>query len=463
LALLLDGVADRAVHEALGAEVADRLQAEPHLDGQLARRRADALQLLDPGARLLFGAEADLVEELRELALEEVEHLRRFGRARGKLDAGVDVFRVLSEDHHVDILRPGHRRLHALEVADGPETDVQVELLPKRDVERPDAAADRRRQWSLDADEIVAERFERFVGQPVAGLLERLLAGEDLVPDDAARAAVGLLDRRVEHADAGPPDVGAGAVAFDERNDGPVGHDQPAVPPHNRITARSHAAVAHLSGAESRARPFLGHVPDRVATSSQILWKSLWKSGRFRRFLRANPLDPSLCTNLVRPGRTRTAHYTEPPVGGSPGNSTTRRGRHERHGATPGPAVAIGQSSATRRVCPVGACLSITPSRSTASIVTSPMLSPADRMRTMPRASSSTARNAVASSLARIATSAGQATAGSTATAIDIPSPGCVEGSVTNDAASMRGANSKGSRTGVRASVVAAMRSARRS
>src|SRR5690606_23304930 len=338
LALLLDGVADRAVHEALGAEVADRLQAEPHLDGQLARRRADALQLLDPGARLLFGAEADLVEELRELALEEVEHLRRFGRARGKLDAGVDVFRVLSEDHHVDILRPGHRRLHALEVADGPETDVQVELLPKRDVERPDAAADRRRQWSLDADEIVAERFERFVGQPVAGLLERLLAGEDLVPDDAARAAVGLLDRRVEHADAGPPDVGAGAVAFDERNDGPVGHDQPAVPPHNRITARSHAAVAHLSGAESRARPFLGHVPDRVATSSQILWKSLWKSGRFRRFLRANPLDPSLCTNLVRPGRTRTAHYTEPPVDGSPGNvhnasrATRTTRRHARTG-----------------------------------------------------------------------------------------------------------------------------------
>ena len=52
----------------------------------------------------------------------------------------------------------------------------------------------------------------------------RLLAGVDLDPGDLLLAAVGLLDRGVEHAHAGAPDVGAGAVAFDERDDRVVGH-----------------------------------------------------------------------------------------------------------------------------------------------------------------------------------------------------------------------------------------------
>ena len=54
----------------------------------------------------------------------------------------------------------------------------------------------------------------------------RLLAGEHLEPGERRAAAERLLHRRVEDAHAGAPDVGSGAVAFDERDDRIVGHDQ---------------------------------------------------------------------------------------------------------------------------------------------------------------------------------------------------------------------------------------------
>ncbi len=89
-----------------------------------------------------------------------------------------------------------------VEPADRAEADVEVEHLAERDVERADAAADGRRERPLDADEVGAEGLDRLVGEPVVGLLERLLAGEDLVPGDRLLAAVGLLDGGVEDAHA---------------------------------------------------------------------------------------------------------------------------------------------------------------------------------------------------------------------------------------------------------------------
>ncbi len=141
-------------------------------------------------------AEADLLELLRKLLREEIENLLRFRRAGGVLDAGVDVFRVLAEDHHVDFLGMLDRRGHAFVPAHRTQADEEVEHLPQRDVQRSDAAADRRRQRTLDADEIVAERVDRFVGQPVVELLEALLARVDFHPRDLPLAAVGLLRPR---------------------------------------------------------------------------------------------------------------------------------------------------------------------------------------------------------------------------------------------------------------------------
>ena len=171
--------------------------------------------------------EADLLHA--HLVLEERDHLLRLGRFGGPLDAGVDVLGVLAEDHHVDLLGRLHRRRHALEVAHRAQADVEVEHLAERDVERADAAADRRRQRALDADEVGLERLDRLVGQPAVEQLLRLLAGVDLGPGDLLLAAEGLLDRGVEHAHAGAPDVGAGAVAFDERDDRAIGNFERAV------------------------------------------------------------------------------------------------------------------------------------------------------------------------------------------------------------------------------------------
>ena len=181
LALVLDRVADRAVHQPLGARVADRLDADAdlHVVASSARRRASRIP-----AAFASRAEANLRELLRKFLLEEIEHLLRFRRAGGVLDAGVDVFGVLAEDHHVDFLRMLHRRGHALEILHRPQADEEIEHLPQRDIERADAAADRRRQRSFDADEIFAERLDRVIRQPVIELVLRRLSREDFEPRD---------------------------------------------------------------------------------------------------------------------------------------------------------------------------------------------------------------------------------------------------------------------------------------
>ena len=78
------------------------------------------------------------------------------------------------------------------EIADRPHAGVQVEALPHRDVERADAAADRRAQRALDRDDEVAQRLQGFIGKPLAVEPVGLVAAVDLHPGDAAPVAVGL-------------------------------------------------------------------------------------------------------------------------------------------------------------------------------------------------------------------------------------------------------------------------------
>ena len=54
-----------------------------------------------------------------------------------------------------------------LKLIPGPQADVEVEHLAQRDVQRADAAANRRGQRTLDPHEIVTERLHRLIGQPV--------------------------------------------------------------------------------------------------------------------------------------------------------------------------------------------------------------------------------------------------------------------------------------------------------
>ena len=214
-----DRIAHRAVHEALGAQVRDRLDADADLHGHVAVRRADAFEFLLPRIGFLLRAEADLVEPFRKFLREKIEQLLRIRRTRLELDASIDVLGILAEDRHVHPARIGDRRRHAFEPAHRTQAHIQIEHLPQGDVERADAAADRGGQRALDRDEVIAAGGDGFVGQPVAGVLEGLLAGEHFHPHQLALAAVGFRNGRVEHAHRCAPDIGAGAVAFDERND----------------------------------------------------------------------------------------------------------------------------------------------------------------------------------------------------------------------------------------------------
>ena len=203
-AALIERVADRRADQPFGALAADRLDADPG------------------GLR-----EADLPHP--HLVLEEGDQSARFIGSLAVFHPGVDVLAVFPEDDHV----------HLLGVVDGtrdapiplhrPEAHIEVEKLAEGDIQRADAAAHRSGERPLDPHQILPEGVHRGVGEPVAGLVERLLAGEHFPPPDPPRPPVGALHGGVEHADARPPDVAPGAVPLNEGNYGVVGHLQAPV------------------------------------------------------------------------------------------------------------------------------------------------------------------------------------------------------------------------------------------
>ena len=204
--VVVDRVLERLAHQPVGALARDGLDADAR-----GLREAD---LLDP-----------------HLLDQEVDHLARAVGLGRPLDAGVDVLRVLAEDHHVDLVRLLDRRGNAGEPAHRAQADVEVELLPQRHVERADAAADRRRERPLDRDHVVLQDFERLLGEPDVGAVDlgRLLAGVDLHPVDLALAAVGLGHRGVDDLDHHRRDVEARAVALDIGDDRLVGDVQAVI------------------------------------------------------------------------------------------------------------------------------------------------------------------------------------------------------------------------------------------
>ena len=96
-----DGVTNGAVYQALGAQITDWLQSDADLHRRHPVWGANLLQHPLPACAGFGASEPDLLELLRELLGEEVEDLLRFRRAGRVLDTGVNVFRVLAEDHHV--------------------------------------------------------------------------------------------------------------------------------------------------------------------------------------------------------------------------------------------------------------------------------------------------------------------------------------------------------------------------
>ena len=189
--------------------VLDRLPDQPI--GALARH------WLDADARRC--GEADLLDA--HFLDEEIDDLLCFGGIGVPFDAGVDVLRILAEDHHVDLLGLLDRRRNSLEVADGAQANVEVELLAQRNIERANAPTHRRREGALDRHDIVLEDVQCFIGQPYVVAVDagRFLAGVDFHPVDLPLAAVGLRDRRVDHPDHHRRDVETGAIALDVGDD----------------------------------------------------------------------------------------------------------------------------------------------------------------------------------------------------------------------------------------------------
>jgi len=92
-----------------------------------------------------------------------------------------------------------------------PHVGVQVEPAPQLHVERAEAAADRRRQRSLQRDAVAADRIERGLRQQLAAARLRGQPGIDEVVAQAEAERVDDGERRIH-------DFRANAVAADDRD-----------------------------------------------------------------------------------------------------------------------------------------------------------------------------------------------------------------------------------------------------
>ena len=119
-----------------------------------------------------------------------------------------------------------------MEPAHGAQADVEVEELTKSHVERTNAATNRRREWALDANQVVAECFDGLVGKPITGFVEGLLTSQHFNPGNFLAV---LLGRCVKHQLGRWPNVDTSSVAFNERNNRNFRNVKGAVGPHSDL------------------------------------------------------------------------------------------------------------------------------------------------------------------------------------------------------------------------------------
>ena len=92
------------------------------------------------------------------------------------------------------------------------------------------------------------------VGQPLAGLIVGLLAGQDFIPDDLALATVGFLNSGIEDVVRGFPDISARAVALDEKYDRTIRDNELSVLYLDRFPVRRNGNVVIGFHSSSRQR-----------------------------------------------------------------------------------------------------------------------------------------------------------------------------------------------------------------
>ncbi len=244
-AVVVDGVLQGLAHQALGAFLGNRLDADAAVLG-----------------------EADLLDA--HFLGEELDDLLRFRRTGLPLDAGIDVLGVLAEDHHVHVAGLLHRAGHAFEPAYRALADVEIELLAQGHVQGADAATDRGGQRALDGNHVVAHGVQGFLGQPGVLVIHLggLLAGVDFHPGDLALALVCFFHCSVDNLDHDRADIDADAITLDERDDRVLRYAQGHVGIHSDfVTGRRHLDLL-VSHAELRVVVKTLLQPSRVAQLS---------------------------------------------------------------------------------------------------------------------------------------------------------------------------------------------------
>ena len=163
------------------------------------------------------------------------------------LDARVEILGVLAHDDEVDVLVA---RVEADHRPSGPEVGVQVERLAERDVDAPEAAADRGRDRPLERDPVAPDRLEDVLRERCPVLGDRRLARLDGLPLEVDAGRVEDARRRLRQ-------LRTDAVAGDQGDS--VGHGAILAMRSGRrrpTTIGGSAAVKMRSGARDQcARP----------------------------------------------------------------------------------------------------------------------------------------------------------------------------------------------------------------
>src|SRR5919109_3274799 len=115
---------------------------------------------LDDPARAGHGQRLDrdsgvTVSERAAVMLDPLGQLAGLVGALLVLDPGIEVFGVLADNDEIDVVEA---RAHAHVALARPHLGVEVECLPQGDVDRAEAAADRRRDRALEGDSVLPDR-----------------------------------------------------------------------------------------------------------------------------------------------------------------------------------------------------------------------------------------------------------------------------------------------------------------
>ena len=164
-----------------------------------------------------------------ELLLEEGGQLLGLCISGRGFVAGVYIFGVLPEHHHIHQLRVLDRGRDSLEVFYRAQAHIEVKLLPECHVQAPPAAPHRGGQRPFQPDSVLLECSQGLGRQPVANSVESLLAGKHLFPFYPALSAVGKAHCLVNDRKGCPCYIRSCAIPFNIWNNGIIRNNELSV------------------------------------------------------------------------------------------------------------------------------------------------------------------------------------------------------------------------------------------